>query len=750
MKVSVIIPFHRGIFFLEDALQSLREQSYRDFEVLLVCNNATEELEPLLNRYHKELDIKSYRLSDRKGVAAARNYGLKLAQGEYVYFLDSDDYLSEESLELLVAAAEREKADLTYGTMRRTWFSRSTFLANLDKYTVEAGDKDDEDDSDGDEEGSEAAEKEEDFVLDPRSLAYRKLISEQKGAWNISVLHLLIRKALINEYSVSFWEDLVYLSDYPFVFLLLLKGESFAFVPEAYYMKRNHNDPIRYPSLSQMGGSKDLQEYADTCLYTISLISTDGELRKRLYRILLHDYTGYYAPKLRTTGADDIRIKQFEVMHGLVSAMDRQLLRSEKGYRRKLVQALVKGDLRRTVALVNRRHIIKRLKTILRHRKELVKFCYLHFFLKKSTKESWVFCESFFGKSYSDSPKYIYEYLSVHAPGKYRFIWVVDRRASRIPYMHTRVKRYSLRYCYYLARSKYYVFNGRQPEWTVKRSGNVFLQTWHGTPLKRLVFDQEDVSSATARYKLQVYHQSRAWDYLIAPNPYSGEIFRRCFLYGKVMLETGYPRNDILHAVDSGERSRRIKERIRLPSGKKTLLYAPTWRDDEYYSKGRYKFSLQLNLRQMKDRLGEDYVLLLRTHYFIADRLDIRGLEDFVYNVSSYDDIAELYLISDVLITDYSSVFFDYANLKRPMLFFMYDLLKYRDILRGFYIDIEEELPGPILSTSEEVVKAIERLDSIREEYQDKYDSFYVKYCGWEDGGSTQRVVEAVFGKTDI
>lgn len=748
MKVSVIIPFHRGLFFLEDALQSLMEQSYRDIEVLLVCDHVEEEIGLLLNRYHNDLDIKLHQLKVQHGVAAARNYGLWLAQGEYVYFLDSDDYIAEDSLELLVAAAEREKADLVYGSKRLTWFGRSTYLTKPEHDQGEIGEDEAEESREAEEKDTEHGNTDGEDHVEPRSLAYRQLISEKKGLWNISVLHILIRKALIEEYSLSFQEDKVFLSDVPFVCQLLIRGESFAFVPEAYYMKRLHNDPIQYPSLSQMDESRDLKEYTEVFLNSICMINEDEELRRRLNRMLLRDCTEYFAPKLRNYRTEEGKRSQFEQMHQLMSGIDEQLIEREKGYRKRLIQAVVKGDMRRSIALVSRRYTIHRMKIILRHRREMVKFCYFHLFLKQSMKENWVFCESFFGKSYSDSPKYIYEYLSVHDPGKYRFIWVIDRKSVQLPYPHTRVKRFSLRYCYYLARCKYYVFNGRQPEWAVKRSGNVFLQTWHGTPLKRLVFDQEDVSSATARYKLQVYHQSRAWDYLIAPNRYSAEIFRRCFLYQKEMLETGYPRNDILHAMDRKELSLRIKERIGIPVDKKTLLYAPTWRDDEYYSKGRYKFSLQLDLRQMKERLGKEYVLLLRTHYFIADRLDVRGLEDFAFNVSSYDDIAELYLISDVLITDYSSVFFDYANLKRPMLFFMYDLLKYRDILRGFYINIEEELPGPILSTSEEVVEAIERLDKLRLEYRDKYERFYEKYCGWEDGNSTQRVVEAVFGKT--
>lgn len=121
------------------------------------------------------------------------------------------------------------------------------------------------------------------------------------------------------------------------------------------------------------------------------------------------------------------------------------------------------------------------------------------------------------------------------------------------------------------------------------------------------------------------------------------------------------------------------------------------------------------------------------------------GLEDFAFNLSKYDDIAEVYLISDICITDYSSVFFDFANLKRPMLFYTYDLDKYRDVLRGFYIDMETELPGPLVYTTQEVVERIKNIDALNEEFSNRYEQFYQRFCSWEDGNASKRVVDIVF-----
>ncbi len=775
MKVSVIVPFYKGISFLEDCLQSLAEQSFKDMEVILICDRVTEDINPLLDSYQDKLLIKVFHLEEKKGVAAARNYGLTVALGEYIYFMDSDDYISNNALDLLVAKAKETNADFIYGKKIWTWFKRSIFMANFN--TDDASNEDEEEDEESNsmdsaelnlENGGESESKSslnEDQLLNEDSAvveesenkdgvpneitkqraAYWQLVSSKKGVRNISVLNQLIKSSLIKENSICFNEKIRFLSDYPFLFQVLEHAKNYEYVPQAAYMKRNHNDAINLPSLSQIKGSKSFREYTETYEYAISLIQPDSDLRTRLDKKIINYCIRFYAPKLRENHDDPERLKKFKTMHQIIIGMEKELLKTNKGYSRRLLKAFYDGNIKRAEVIVDRHVKWKKFKRITKNSRTFSKYLYERFFLRKPVKSNWVFLESFFGKSYSDSPKYVYEYLSKNYPGKYRFIWVIDKKNTNIPYRHTKVKRFSFRYAYYIARSKYYIFNGRQPEWVKKRKGNVFLQTWHGTPLKKLVFDLEDINSATPRYKNQTYKQSRAWDYLIAANQYSSDIFRRCFMYKKTMLETGYPRNDILHYDNKEAIAAQVKAKLGIPKDKKTILYAPTWRDDEFYTKGRYKFSLKLDLRLLKERLGNEYVILLRTHYFIADSLDVTGLEGFAYNMSKYDDISELYLISDILITDYSSVFFDYANLKRPMLFFTYDLEKYRDVLRGFYIDIEEELPGPLLFTTDEIVQAISEIDKITEKYHEKYVAFYDKFCSWEDGHASQKVAEAVF-----
>lgn len=255
----------------------------------------------------------------------------------------------------------------------------------------------------------------------------------------------------------------------------------------------------------------------------------------------------------------------------------------------------------------------------------------------------------------------------------------------------------------------------------------------------------DDVYSADPNYKQNFYYQSRRWDYLSSPNEYSSKIFRRAFKYKKTMLEFGYPRNDILYNKNDKKNIEQLKKSINIPTDKKVILYAPTWRDDDYFARGKYNFELQLNLDHMRSVLGDDYIILLRMHYFIANQIDLSSYQGFAYDLSNYDDIAELYLVSDVLITDYSSVFFDYANLKRPILFYTYDLEKYRNKLRGFYLDIENDLPGPLVKNTNEVIESLQNIENVQRNYKEKYQEFYNKFCNWDDGNASRNTVEKVF-----
>ena len=354
-----------------------------------------------------------------------------------------------------------------------------------------------------------------------------------------------------------------------------------------------------------------------------------------------------------------------------------------------------------------------------------------------------VLYDSYSGKQYSDSPRAIHEEL-IRRDADVEHLWVVRDAQVELPGTARAVRLWGAEWYEAMARSRYIITNAHLPEWFTRRPGQIVVQTWHGTPLKRIGFDIQDVQFANPRYLEKVAKEAPGWSYLISPNAFSTPILRRAFRYHGDLIETGYPRNDILASPDRDVLAQRVRARLGLPPGKRAVLYAPTWRDDSYYGPGRYRLDLRLDLERAAAELGDDHVLLIRRHPNVVDTVPQVG-GGFVRDVSAYPDIAELFLVADVLITDYSSLMFDYANTGRPMLFFTYDLEHYRDQLRGFYFDFQHHAPGPLLGSSQEVIEALRCIDQVAHAHETAYQQFTQRFCELDDGKAASRVVDRIF-----
>ncbi|MEH7075102.1 bifunctional glycosyltransferase/CDP-glycerol:glycerophosphate glycerophosphotransferase [Neobacillus drentensis] len=700
--VSIIIPYYNSMEFIGDCLNSVLSQSYTNLEIIIINDSSDSENTGYIETLLEDKRIVYLKNESKKGVAYSRNKGLDSATGEFVFFLDSEDILVEQAIDILVANIN--EAPAIAGNTKR--------------------------------------------LLKPTDLegpAQPEIILTMKDSNKIfsngSILNVLIRSSFIKEHSIRFYEGTEGSTDISGVIQFILYVKSLPSLNIRTYFQRVRNDPISNPSLVQRSIQERTRDFTTVYMEMNKQYGKSEVVKEYLDGLLLR----FYRREVINIFQDKKHLDEFFALLSTVMKMlNPAALASQPTHIKREIKQLRSGNKEKFIRGFKFHVEARDFKNAIKGFTRLKRYIYNKFFLRFPMKENYIIFESFLGKNYSDSPRNIYEYI-IENKMDYQCIWVFNDKNRKIPGNAKIVKRFSLAYYYYFAVSKYWINNMRQPLHLVKREGNVFLETWHGTPLKKLVFDMKDVYSANPRYKRDFYMQSRAWDYLLSPNRYSSEIFRSAFKFDNEMLEYGYPRNDILYSPQKEEIITRVKRNIGIPDNKKVVLYAPTWRDDDYYEPGKYKFQLQLDLHKMKEILGEDYVVALRMHYFIADDINVEGLDGFAFNLSKYDDIAELYLISDILITDYSSVFFDYANLERPILFFTYDLDKYRDQLRGFYLDFENEGPGPLLRTSDEVINAIAKIDEVKKEYATKYDAFYERFCSWHDGKSTEKVVRKVF-----
>jgi CDP-glycerol glycerophosphotransferase (TagB/SpsB family) len=272
-----------------------------------------------------------------------------------------------------------------------------------------------------------------------------------------------------------------------------------------------------------------------------------------------------------------------------------------------------------------------------------------------------------------------------------------------------------------------------------KRPGTTYLQTWHGTMLKRI---HRDVLWAPEGRLDYLEHDIARWDHLLSPNPVTTPRLRKAFGYTGPVHETGLPRNDVLSSPDRDAVRARVRAELGIPDGTTAVLYTPTWRDDLVFEgSGEKDFEFPIDIDEFTARLGEDHVLLLRLHNMVSDRLEVpEGAP--VHDVSAWADIADLYLAADVMVTDYSSTMFDFAITGKPLLFFTYDLDDYRDRLRGFYFDLAEVAPGPLIATGKELLAAIGDVDAVAAEHADRYAAFQQTFCALEDGSATERVLD--------
>ncbi len=355
--------------------------------------------------------------------------------------------------------------------------------------------------------------------------------------------------------------------------------------------------------------------------------------------------------------------------------------------------------------------------------------------------------ESNVGRNYSGNVRAIYEYmLEQGLDKKYRFVWSIEDVKTKIPGRVSIVRRTRLKYLYYMSIARVWVSDSRMPKWLVKRDGVTYIQTWHGTPLKKLALDMDVLSMGGStdveKYRENFKQNSHTWDYLISQNPFSTETFRRCFDFHKEMLEIGYPRNDVLFKMNNKRDIDELKRRLKLPKDKKIILYAPTWRDDQFVAKSRYKFASDMDYDVMRENLSDEYIMIVKYHYLVEDKVDWTKYKGFIYEFNQHADIAELYLVADMLITDYSSVMFDYSLLKRPMFFFAYDMENYKNNLRGFYFDFLATAPGPIVQDTKSLADAIINYDE--SEWKDKYKAFSDKYNSCDDGHASKKVSELI------
>ncbi|MEC1752695.1 CDP-glycerol glycerophosphotransferase family protein [Bacillus mojavensis] len=376
---------------------------------------------------------------------------------------------------------------------------------------------------------------------------------------------------------------------------------------------------------------------------------------------------------------------------------------------------------------------------------------YATFYKKMKVVDKVVLYESRDGKSITDSPFAIFDYLLNKDDFKhYKHIWSVENFSALEPVISKYkdypnvefVKRNSPKYLKYLATAKYLINNSTFQSFFIPKEEQIYINTWHGTPLKSMGFDIPGNPS----HSQNVLRNFLSADYLLSPNEHTTKMFVDSYklngIYNGEIIEEGYPRIDLTFNTDEKLFKESLRDMGIKFTNKEVILYAPTWKGTNVSKVKNDVFQIIADMKELEKNIGHKYNILIKVHPYLYNEAskfeELNGLlvPDFV-------DTNQLLSVTDILITDYSSIFFDYLITDKPILFYMWDADDYNE-QRGQYFR-NDELPGPILYNIKEVENAINNINNIIPEFEQKYIDFKKNFTNHEDGKVTERIVEYIF-----
>ena len=357
-------------------------------------------------------------------------------------------------------------------------------------------------------------------------------------------------------------------------------------------------------------------------------------------------------------------------------------------------------------------------------------FRFLGLFIKKDPK--LILFSSYAGKKYNDSPKVLFEKMREDARFKdYRMVWAfVEPEKFKIEGAES-IQIDTLNYFKTALKAGIWICSVNiERGLSFKPKRTIYINTWHGAGTKKI----GNACNGRKDYDLSTV------DMMLVQSDFEKEIFLRDFQAREdAICKIGFPRNDELFHVTEEQR-KALRKQFDIPEGKKVILYAPTWRDSK---DGGLSYTVEppIDMVKWRKRMGDEYVMLFRMHTFTT-KFDM-VYDDFARDTTNYDNLNHVLAITDVLVTDYSTIVYDSAVAGIPFICFGFDYETYRDE-RGFYYDLNEVYPGGVLHTEDEVMDRIDELKTAG--FGKEYQAFRDKYI--ESGGhATEQVIEMLVKK---
>lgn len=328
--------------------------------------------------------------------------------------------------------------------------------------------------------------------------------------------------------------------------------------------------------------------------------------------------------------------------------------------------------------------------------------------------------------------KAIYNYIKKNDINNYRTIWLVTK-STDVSDIDTNDYAYykTLKGLYHLSTAKYLLKNQSIGEIITKKKGQIYIQLFHGNGVMKK--QGYDVNEAIER---PVVSHAKEWDYYIANDENDEKAIRSATGYnGKIEILGMAAVDTVINNCKDEQKKQNVLKHLNINNSKKNILYAPTFRDYDLD-----KNIINIPIKELSKL--KDYNIIIRLHPLVRTKVDksLFNLDNFI-NGCNYPDVSDILAITDILITDYSSVFYEYMPKNSPIIFYPYDYDKYVALRGGFYVDYKKELPGPICYTEKELLNVIKKIDEIYPQYIEKRRKFNKKYNNLSDGKASERLV---------
>ncbi|MGA5817375.1 bifunctional glycosyltransferase/CDP-glycerol:glycerophosphate glycerophosphotransferase [Kitasatospora sp. NPDC094028] len=730
LLLSIVLPVHGVERFLPRCLDSILGDTAAvesRFEVVAVDDLSPDGSGAILDAYAaRDRRLRVLHLDENRGLGGARAAALPQLRGEYVWFVDSDDWVPERTVSVLLDELAQEHRRATPADVLITDFTHVY--------------------PDGGTEPNPWR-----HVLTGSPLIEGCTLAEHPALFRtvMSVWNKVFRRAYLEGLGVSFGGG--YYEDISVTYPALLAAERLRYLDRPCYNYRRGRDGAitataspkhadvfaQYDAIFAFLDRADrpgpavpetlrTQVFERTVQQALNVYDSPGlvpaDRRKDFFRRIAQHFERHRPAGYRFPGG--VRGVQYRL-----AARGARIAYAELRRTGRLPRELKRGA--RAVAPAVKKGM-----------RSGARFTAYNAFRRLPLDEHLAVYAAYWHRGYACSPAAIYEKAKELAP-QIRGVWVVENRRQAdtlpdgVPYVIVNTPAYLK----VMATAKYFVNNVNFPRTMAKRPGTVHVQTQHGTPLKAMGMDLRDRPEAAEGMDFDRLQEAiDRWDYLVSSNPHTSEHFARAFPGRYEMLDTGYPRNDRL-ANATREEARAMRERIGLRPGTTAVLYAPTHRG------GKGGYLPLLDVADLARKLGPDFTLLVRTHYFhTGGPGDLTVDQDAarIVDVSAHPVVEDLYLAADALVTDYSSMMFDYAVLDRPVVVFAPDWEEYQRE-RGAYFDLFAEPPGAVTVDAEGLAKALLAGDP----EPAARARFRAKFCVWDDGGASERVVRRVFPVRD-